>query len=349
MTISPVEPSAVETPTASFELTAVESQRLVSLLRTSRSINTNRAYAAQLRRFQGWMKERGFKVALPAPPTVVALYLAHLNDEGSKVSTLTQAVAALEALHTDMGQKANFTSKNIVRAALNSARREMANDGRSQLDKAPALSKDEVQRFLTALSGSEGPTDIRNRALLTLGFNSALRAQNLLSIQREHLTFDETGLTIKVPQSKTDQFGRGNVLYVERLSPTAKVFDAVRILEEWLMIRDELFQSEGFNTSTGPIFPALRKGGSLHLADGYPHGMSTTALAYMMTAIAQDAGIRDDLSPHSMRHTFITLALDSGADNLTITRTTLHASVDSLRNYDQRQVKSSALSRKIFD
>ena len=56
---------------------------------------------------------------------------------------------------------------------------------------------------LTILAG------LRNRAMVLLGFDAALRRSELVAIDREHITQERNGLVINIPYSKTDQRGLG--------------------------------------------------------------------------------------------------------------------------------------------
>ena len=71
-----------------------------------------------------------------------------------------------------------------------------------------------------------------------------------MAIQVEHLTFTTQGLVILVPQSKSDQLGRGTEIAVP-YAPDPEVC-AVRAVRAWLQAAD---------IHTGPLFrPFTRRG-----------------------------------------------------------------------------------------
>ncbi len=53
-----------------------------------------------------------------------------------------------------------------------------------------------------------------------------------------------------------------------------------------------------------------------------------------MRRLARKAGIKQPLSPHSLRHTFVTLALDAGASLRDVQDAAGHADAWTTRRYD---------------
>lgn len=66
---------------------------------------------------------------------------------------------------------------------------------------------------------SDSPRDVRDRALLLLGFAAALRRSELVALTTADVAFDTVGLTVSVRRSKTDPEGRGRRI---RHSPGAR-------------------------------------------------------------------------------------------------------------------------------
>ena len=57
--------------------------RVQQLIRASVAPETRRAYASRLRHFSAWCEAEGIAPPLPAPPEIVAAYVAHLAEAGA--------------------------------------------------------------------------------------------------------------------------------------------------------------------------------------------------------------------------------------------------------------------------
>lgn len=72
-----------------------------------------------------------------------------------------------------------------------------------------------------------------DRALLLIGFASALRPSELVALDVEHLRFENQGVVITIPFSKTDQHGHGQTVAVPYGDDPATC--PVGTLKEWLL------------------------------------------------------------------------------------------------------------------
>jgi site-specific recombinase XerC len=83
--------------------------------------------------------------------------------------------------------------------------------------------------------------DLRDRALLLLGFAGAFRRSELVALDVEDIEPTTEGLRVTVRRGKTDQEGQGAVIAVVR-GHTACPVEALRV---WLAAA---------NITTGPVF-----------------------------------------------------------------------------------------------
>ncbi|GAA4768302.1 tyrosine-type recombinase/integrase [Citricoccus nitrophenolicus] len=332
--------ASVEQRTASNrELTAVESGRLLNILTNSRSENTNAAYRRAWAAFVRWTQEQGF-TALPAEPTVIALYLDSLNEDGRRISTLTQGLSAITAAHSDAGHKQDFFHNNLVAAALRSAKRDMARDGRSLVSKPRAFRQSEILAMVEAMPDT--PQGARDKAILAMGVNAGLRASEYAALNVSDITIDAEGMDIRIRSSKTDQEGQSELVYVSRLAPAQRAFDAVSAMESWLSAR---------GTIEGPLFIAYRKGGQTpHLIEGKVHGVGRDAVTAVLTRAFTRAGLTGRLpSSHSLRHSFITQAFARHLDATRIAKVSRHKNLRTLIAYDQSSRKANPVSSGLWN
>lgn len=333
-------------------ITPIEADAIRYHLSNSRSKNTRLAYERQWNLYCSWCKEQGFQ-PFPAQPSTVILYLNHLGNNDYKVSKIQQALSAIKAVHQDnidllhaMGTAPDLSYRHPhIASTMNSLRRQMVTKGLNTVKKPRHFSQEEIRSMVQACPHTA--QGIQDKAILLLGMNLGLRASEFIALTLSDLTFDETGVDIRIRSSKTDQLGAGETLFVARLSPSMWDFDAVKALEEWIAFRSSLGIA-----ATDTLFIAFRKGGStLHLLDGEPHRLTREAVSACIVRCANRAGIvvsSSTISSHSCRHTFVTTAFSRGVDPVTLAKSSRHKSMTVLMGYDQTSRRHSAVSVKLW-
>lgn len=276
----------------------------------SRSEGTRRAYSASLRAFATWCNEQGCS-SLPAAPEMVARYFTSMAIAGKKLATIHRAKAATDVAHKLSGY--NPPCRDVrVRAVLSGIARRM---GGTPEQKEPLVT-DDLRRLLQHVG--PGLTGLRDRAILLLGFASAMRRSELVALTVADVEFTAEGLLVKVRRSKTDQQGRGTVVGVPHgASPETC---PVRALKAWL---------EAAGIEAGPVFRGVSRHG--HVAK---KALTPSVIARVVKAYVEAAGLDPDLfGAHSLRAGFITAAAMSGVEERDIQRQSRHKSVTVLRGY----------------
>ena len=165
----------------------------------ARSANTLRAYESDLRAFCSWCQARGLS-CLPATPETVSLYIADVA-ETMKPSTLQRRLAAIAVAHKAAGYLSP-ASHEVVRSVLAGTRRRL---GVAQAQKA-ALGVEDVRSMVAEL-GDDSAIDVRDRALLLVGFAGALRRSELVALDVADVAFEKQGVVLALRRSKTNQEG----------------------------------------------------------------------------------------------------------------------------------------------
>ena len=274
---------------------------------------TLRVYRAGLRDFVGWCEGMGLP-PMPASPVTVAAYATVLADDGKSVSTIEQRMAAIRWAH-DAKDLSPPTASKIVRSTLSGIRRKVGIAPKRQA--APAT----VERVTAMLSHVQGDgiKAIRDRAILLLGFASAMRRSELVALQIEDIETRDDGLLLTVRRSKTDQEGAGVTIAVPRgLSASTCPVQAVSL---WI---------ERAGLETGPLFRSVTRHG--HIGDA----LSARAVSELVKGAARKAGFDGDFSGHSLRAGFVTSAAERGVRAEAISDHTRHASVEMVRRYTRK-------------
>jgi len=143
----------------------------------------------------------------------------------------------------------------------------------------------------------------RDHALICLLGLNGLRISEVLNIDIEDLGFDRGHNTVTVTRKG------GKEQHIPFCARTA-----------WAV-----FEQRGDRT-TGPLFVR---------ADGLR--LTRQSAGYIVKRIGRLAGVPQNISPHSLRHAFVTLALDAGVAPRDVQLSTGHASLAMVSYYDRRR------------
>jgi hypothetical protein len=158
-------------------------------LRDARADNTRRAYAHDWRAFESWCGAHRL-AALPASSDVLALYLTHLADVGRRPNTIRRARIAIGLEHALRG-----APRPGQHAGIRQLERGIGRTLGAREEGATPLMAAELSQAVKALGN--GPRDVRDRALLLVGFAGAFRRSELAGQRRRraHLLRPESGST----------------------------------------------------------------------------------------------------------------------------------------------------------
>jgi integrase len=293
-------------------------EELAALRNFRRSEATHIAYDCDWRRFESWCVSTG-RQALPATSETIALYVVARLQEGRKVTTVERGVAAIAYHHRQAGLKVP-DRKEEVWPLLNAAQRKRKEQPRRRTPLMP----DVARKICRALVREGTPLAVRDRALLTLGLATALRANNLAALTLQDIQFvPRKGFEVHVRSSKTDQTGVGKVLGVrpgvhEETCP-------VKALKDWLAIRETIRDA-----ARGPLFIRVSPGDAPHLPIPINKQTVNTAVKRCVKSIGLDAST---YGAHSLRAGFVTFAKIEGADLLDIMERTGHRSIEMVSQY----------------
>ena len=287
-------------------------EAMAGYARAARAGNTWRAYDADLWHFATWCHQEGL-TPLPAAPTTVAAYLAAHAPPTLAVSTLRRRLAAISVVHQAAGHKAPDlpTRAAEVKAVWAGIRRTHGT--------APKKVRAARTKVINALVAplEPKPIDVRDRALLLLGFAGALRRSELVGLDVADITEDGGGLRLVLRRSKTDQEGETTTVGLPYGSNPATC--PVRAWRAW---RD-LARLAG-----GPAFRAITRHGHISSAR-----LGDRAVARMIRRRALAAGLDGDFAGHSLRAGFATEGYAQGTPELAVMRHGRWRSASVMRGY----------------
>jgi len=198
------------TPAAGLSgLTVRDAERVATALEANIAASTRTVYASAWRQWEAWCGNRGI-AALPAAPEALAAYLAVRAEAGLSYGTLDLACSAITYQHQQEGFP-DPTTDITLRRVRRGLRRIVGAAPRRQ---AHPLTVAEVSRIVTAMDHLDTAIGVRDRALLLLGYASALRPSELAALHTADIATRPGGLLVTVRRSKTDQDGYGQLVGV---------------------------------------------------------------------------------------------------------------------------------------
>lgn len=259
------------------------------------SPHTLSAYARDLADAEGTLGDGGL---MQADEAGIEAWYASLSTRGLSAATAARRRSAVRQFY-------RFALGEGWRTDDPSRRLDAPKQGRTL---PRTLSRDEVERLLTATAALDGQAGVRLIALTELAYASGLRVSELLALKVEAVRRDPAWLIVR---------GKGGK---ERLAPlNTSARDAVKA---WLTARDAARK------------PRMPDSVWLFPSSGTTGHLTPRRFAQLLDQAAITAGIDPTrVSPHVLRHAFATHLLEGGAD-LRVVQTLLgHADIATTQIY----------------
>jgi integrase len=272
--------------------------------------NTSLAYACGWRLFSSWCAQAGCR-PLDASPEVIELFVVWcLQERGLRLSTVSVYLAALRDQYRVTGDAERVQPACDL---LRCARRQITEERRMR----KALLVEQLRDMSEHLETCR-PIDLRNRALLVVGFAAGWRSSELEALEMSHVEIENGELVLWQPRSKTDQEGRGREVRIPAGAYAATC--PVRVLEAWLKVR---------GSQPGPVFVRVYRGDRIGAA-GIEAQRINVIVQQTLRKIGEDAG---GFGSHSLRAGMITTAAANGASELAIMHRTGHRNLQTVLDY----------------
>jgi len=266
---------------------------------------TIREYRHYLKRFHNWLTENS-----PArkPEDInlelvrrYRLYLAHLRArDGLPLQRITQSyhIVALRAFLRYL-----LVQRDIV--TLSPDKVELPKQGSRSI---AFLNPEQVERLLNSpqISNNVG---LRDRTILETLFSTGLRVSELVNLNREQVDLERKEFGVK---------GKGNKIRVVFLSDTAAQW-----IERYLRTRKDDFK---------PLF--IRYSGKVDARNnGEKMRLTARSIQRIVAKYAKKSGLPIEATPHTLRHSFATDLLISGADIRSVQEMLGHESIRTTQVY----------------
>ena len=215
----------------------------------------------------------------------------------------------------------------------------------NKLGQAKELLRKDIEKIIDSIPRNKDDyKNIRDKALILVGYFSFCRRSELLGMRFDHLTFDNDGIQIIIPFSKTDQKGEGRVIFLQKRDDS-EMYCPVRALNKWLEIS---------MINSGPLFYRIDKANSIIKYELNENNkkisLTDTSFVLILKKRARKAGLNncDKISGHSLRIGSITQARMNGVPIHEIMKMSGHKTEQMINRYTKiTDIKSISVGKKI--
>jgi integrase/recombinase XerD len=290
-----------------IEATDNKVAELTDLIAGQLAPSSQRVYKSDLQAFAGWMIENGLTLDTIRRPQVVA-YRLWLQEHVAK-RTAMRRLAVVRRLF----QEAMYQHVITENPAENVRGFKVSGD-----EETPhtALSTAEARELLSHIH-RDSLKGLRDYALILLLIRTGIRRAEASAANVDDLTQEQGHYVLTIRHGKGDKRRKVKVMP-----------DAYRAIQEY---RHELALHEV--SFSRPLFLAHWKGGKVR---GYK--MSEKAIERTLLHYAQQMTTPRALTPHDMRATFATLALEGGAQLHQVQYAMGHADPRTTEHYQRRKL-----------
>ena len=238
------------------------------------SRNTQVSYQRDLLQLCEYLEGQGIYEVPKVTRTSLNSYILYLEREGKATTTISRVLASIKAFF-----HYEFSMGNIKRDP-------------AELLKAPKIEKkapviltvEEIEALMAQPCGRNAK-EIRDKAMLELLYATGIRVSELVHLKLEDVNLNVGFITCRDQQK-------------ERMVPFCKV--ARKALQEYLM------------NSRGILLKGRESEWLFTNCSGLP--MSRQGFWKIIKFYGDKAGIKSDITPHSLRHSFAAHLLRNGAD-----------------------------------
>ena len=259
------------------------------------SINTQDSYRFDMQEFTNYLNKKKINNLNDIKENDLIDYLEYLkNDKGLQARSIERHLTTLRSLY-------KYLVKNEIVKSDITLNIDNMKLGRHLPD---VLSVDEVDNLLNIEIKS--PYDVRTKAMLEIMYSSGLRVSELVNLELSDIDIYNDTILVNGKGSK------------ERIVPIGDL--AKKYLHDYLEVRNNLIK---------------RKNGNPEKLFLNNHGKPITrnGFNFLLNNILKEKGIKKNVTPHTLRHSFATHMLDNGADLRTIQELLGHSDIVTTRIY----------------
>lgn len=269
----------------------------ISFLTEERGLSrsTTESYRKDIALLIEFAEQRGVIEAADVNRTLLSLYLGNLRQRGRAPSTMMRCTVSIRSFFQYLMRRSIIVQDPSIHLEAPKPERKVPK----------GLSIDQVDKLLNAPDGST-PQGARDKAMLELLYAAGIRVSELVN-----LGVNDVNTDMKFVRC-TGSSGRERILPISPLAAQSVEW-YVNGMRQKLLKKDE--EEEGlFLNSLGTT---LTRQGFWKIIKKY----------------GREAGITEDITPHTLRHSFAIHMLDNGADLRSVQEMLGHSDISTTQMY----------------
>jgi len=273
------------------------------------SINTIEAYKNDLCQFTNWLDKKNVSISSIGESTIEK-YLIFLGKRGYESSTISRKTACLKAFFKFL-LKENIYKRNIMENIKRPTKK-------SFLPKS--LSSNELNKIFHYLEFNNEPNNLRDKVIFEILYGSGLRISELVSLNIHNINFE---------QSTIQCTGKGAK---QRIIPTNE--SCLKSIDDYIQLERSIIKKA-----------AIREQALLLNKNG--RRISRQTAWSSVKEITKKLSLDQNITPHTLRHTFATDLLKGGANLRQVQEMLGHSSLSATQIYtilDTEWIKKEFLS-----
>lgn len=263
------------------------------ILERGLSDNTREAYVRDVGKLVRYLETE--KVTLREVTTdTLRAFAADLFDLGISPRTQARIVSGIKSFFRFLKLEGYLDSNPSLLLESPAMRRHLPE----------VLRVDEIDAMIGAID-MEKAEGQRNRAIMETLYGCGLRVSELINLEISKLYFDEQFIMVH---------GKGDKERIVPISP-----QAIREIKDYLPDR--------------ALLPVKRGEENILFLNRRGHRLTRVMIFYIIKQLAEAAGIRKEVSPHTLRHSFATHLLEGGANLRAIQQMLGHEDISTTEIY----------------
>ena len=271
------------------------------------SANTVEAYRDDVAKLIGWLDDSGLKLADTTLETL-RYFAGDLHDLGIAARSRARILSGIRTFFHFLKMEGYVETDPSL----------LLESPRTERKLPEVLSVEEIDAMIGSIDLAT-PEGERNRAIMETLYGCGLRVSELVNLEISHVYLDEMYLMVEGKGSK------------QRLVPLSPV--AAELIRAYI----------GGRRGEAPVKPGEE---NIVFLNNRGSRLTRVMIFYIVKRLAEAAGIRRTVSPHTLRHSFATHLLEGGANLRAIQQMLGHESIATTEIYlhvDRRRLRDQIM------
>jgi integrase/recombinase XerC len=233
------------------------------------------SYENDLELFYNYLKENKINSIKNIDYNTIRKYLSHLHDNKYEASSVSRKISALRSFF-----KYNIKEKTITNNPMT-----LISNPKKEKKLPKYLNYEEIEKLINSIE-IDTKEGIQERLIIELLYSTGIRVSELVNIKIKD---------IKIKENQINILGKGNKERIVLFGEKAK--DLIKL---YMNAFKEYYQGNIINE-----YLLINKKGKQ---------LTTNKIELIVKDALRKSALKLNISPHTLRHTFATHMLDSGAD-----------------------------------